>query len=293
MSSRGISYLDLRHSFLGTIADHRSYYTMSSIKGRHVSRRGTTRNLISQHDFLYCDSQAAWKMIGTCLIAFLGLFVLALKLPSTNSRTLFFVTAFIIPVLIFLFQRQRIPKQLTADIEDNAISLSFDNQLVTNFNLSDILCYKVYNHPFSQYNFWLLRAKGTSIIGTGLLIRFKNDYKPLRLYASTMYCNPAGLNRFCKAFEKKVVQYNRNAEIEIKRKRSIMAHPFSGWVMYGITTLISMKVFGDLVINKEIPKSFYGAIASLTGLWVWRNESVKNEIRYRKTIVRVFRSRPK
>lgn len=260
---------------------------MPNSKSKSVSQGGITRNSVDQYKFHCCDSLAAWKLTGVCLITFIGLAFLCIKQILSLYWSIFLIIAVIVSALIFLYQRKYILREVKAIFDGNSIKLLFDDQSVINLNLPDVLSYKVYNYPFNQYNLWLYGPRGASTVGTGLVIKFKNDSAPLRLHASSPYCNPTGLKRFCNAFEKMVIKYNESTEVKVKRTKSIIAYPLAKWVLWAMTVMVIFKFIIDITLKKDIPRSFYGAIASLAGLWMWRAESDKKEFQYQRTVKRV------
>lgn len=210
---------------------------------------------MKEYNFEYFNQKFTSKFVGSLLILFLILFFSSImilsKISIKNSYFVFICLffSFIIPYIIYRFNRKNIKKQGTAVIYESYIEFNLD-LIQRQIKFTDIKSYLIQN-----YN------------GTILNLVLKDGEK-FNVAANINYCDTSKFDSFCLEVEKVLGKFNENNKLTIIRKKTFFEKAWLLPFLVILTCVLLFMVIYAFITGKKIPiSSLLLTLSPLLTLW--------------------------
>ena len=210
---------------------------------------------MKEYNFEYFNQKFTSKFVGGLFVLFLILFFTSiLILSKISTKSILFVffclfISFLIPYIIYRFNRKKIKKYGSALIYESHIEFNLDFTK-RQINFVDIQSYLIQN-----YN------------GTLLNLVLK-DGERFNVATNNNYCDTTKFDYFCIDFEQVLEKFNENNNFTVTRKKTFFEKAWLLPFLVVMTCALVFVIIHAFTTGKKIPiSSFLLAFGPLLTLW--------------------------
>jgi hypothetical protein len=198
---------------------------------------------VLEYNFEFTDQKYLLNLFGLIFVPFVLLMFSALWLGFAVL-----IAAFVVPILIYWFNRKNIKKKGQAILSETFAEINLvDRKHIINFN--EIKSYQV------DY-----------MNGVTLKILFTNRSE-LTLVANSNFCNEEQLEIFCDEFEKAIANFKGENQSKVIRTKSLFEKSWMYFVLVGMSIIIGIVFLLAEIEGKDIPGSIWVALGGIASMW--------------------------
>jgi len=202
----------------------------------------------NSYSFEYSDTPYSVKLLLVSIATFIGLLCAMPIFIDTIGGTPGIIIVFVIPFLIFWFNKKKIKKYGTATINEKFITLDLNKQN-HKIEFDNIKSYLV-----QHYNGVYLRI-------------IQNDGKKTTVTSNSNFCNSEGFELFCEEFETTIEKSRIENKLPIIRKKSFFEKKWVFVFLIIMTIFFIGAIFKGMLSDRKSYASLFTSLGTLIALW--------------------------